>query len=58
MVKVDQFSEEMITAILEAKKITKDLFAKGYDNFDELFTDLKNEKNHTILHMQMSGVLK
>lgn len=34
-------NRETIAAMLEAERIAKDPTAKGYDNLDELFADLK-----------------
>jgi DNA-damage-inducible protein J len=34
-------SKETIAAMLEAERIAKDPSAKGYDDLDELFADLK-----------------
>lgn len=38
---VKQPNKETIAAMLEAERISKDPSVKGYDNLDELFTDLK-----------------
>ncbi|MDY6281911.1 MAG: type II toxin-antitoxin system RelB/DinJ family antitoxin [Erysipelotrichaceae bacterium] len=40
-VKIDNPNKETIAAMLEAKKIAKDTSVKGYNDLDELFTDLK-----------------
>ena len=40
-VKIDNPNKETIAAMLEAKKIAKDPSVKGYNDLDELFTDLK-----------------
>ena len=34
-------NKETIAAMLEAEKIAKDPFVKGYTNLEELFADLK-----------------
>ena len=44
-VRVDQPNKETIAAMLEAERIAKDSSVKGYTDLDELFADLKNEKN-------------
>ncbi|MDD6681112.1 type II toxin-antitoxin system RelB/DinJ family antitoxin [Galactobacillus timonensis] len=40
-VKIDNPNKETIAAMLEAKKIAKDPSVKGYNDLDELFTDLR-----------------
>lgn len=40
-VKIDNPNKETIAAMLEAKKIAKDTSVKGYNDLDELFTDLR-----------------
>ena len=40
-VSLNQPNKETIAAMLEAERITKDPSVKGYNNLDELFSDLK-----------------
>lgn len=40
-IKLEQPNKETLAAMLEAEKITADPTAKGYDDLDELLTDLK-----------------
>ncbi|MCH1942727.1 type II toxin-antitoxin system RelB/DinJ family antitoxin [Holdemania massiliensis] len=40
-VKLEQPNKETIAALLEAEGIAKDPAIKGYNDLDELFTDLK-----------------
>ncbi|MCI6753726.1 MAG: type II toxin-antitoxin system RelB/DinJ family antitoxin [Lachnospiraceae bacterium] len=40
-VKIDNPNKETIAAMLEAKKVAKDPSTKGYNDLDELFTDLR-----------------
>ena len=40
-VKMEQPNKETIAAMLEAERIAKDPSVKGYNDLDELFTDLK-----------------
>ena len=44
-VRLDQPNKETIAAMLEAERIAKDPSVKGYSDLDELFAELKNEKN-------------
>ena len=40
-IKLEQPNRETIAALLEAERIAKDSFVKGYNDLDELFADLK-----------------
>ena len=44
-IKMEQPNKETIAAMLEAERIAKDPNVKGYTDLDELFADLKNEKD-------------
>ena len=40
-ISLNQPNQEMVAAMLEAERIARDPFVKGYTNLDELFADLK-----------------
>ena len=40
---INKPNKETIAAMLEAENIAKDPSIKGYNDLDELFTDLKNK---------------
>ena len=40
-ISLNQPNREMVAAMLEAERIARDPFVKGYTNLDELFADLK-----------------
>ena len=44
-ISINQPNKETIAAMLEAERIAKDPSVKGYNDLDELFADLKSEKN-------------
>ena len=41
-IKLERPNKETIAAMLEAERIAKDPYVKGYNNLDELFEDWKN----------------
>ena len=43
-VRLEQPNKETVAAMLEAERIAKDPSVKGYNDLDELFADLKDEK--------------
>lgn len=44
-ISLNQPNKETIAAMLEAERIAKDPSVKGYTNTDELFADLKHERD-------------
>lgn len=44
-VRLEQPNKETVAAMLEAERIAKDPSVKGYNDLDELFADLKDERN-------------
>lgn len=44
-IRTDRPNKETIAAMLEAENIAKDPNVKGYTDLDEMFADLKNEKD-------------
>lgn len=44
-ISINQPNKETIAAMLEAERIAKDPSVKGYNDLDELFADLKSEKD-------------
>lgn len=42
---LNQPSKDTIAAMLEAERIAKDPSVKGYNDLDELFAELKSERN-------------
>lgn len=46
-VSLNQPNKDTVAAMLEAERIARDPSIKGYDNLDELFSDLNNKPLHS-----------
>lgn len=46
-VSLNQPNKDTVAAMLEAERIARDPSIKGYDNLDELFSDLNNKPPHS-----------